>query len=121
MLMILCFLFVDYNVDSVEGTLMEVPDPAVNTELQLCISFESNTSSDQIVVLAHHTDQPKQLSAYFPPDDECFRAPTAGRYYFAVFTQNSDSTLEAPGTPPVISRRTMCKYSCFNPACTPHS
>ena len=110
---------------------MEVPDPAVNTELQLCVSFESNTSSDRIVVLAHHTDQPKQLSAYFPPDDECFRAPTAGRYYFAVFTQNSDSTLEAPGTPPDILIQTvsicklsfaiMCNYSCFNPACTPHS
>ena len=100
----------------IEGTLIEVPDPAMNTELQLCICFESNTSSDQIVVLAHHTDNPTKLSAYYSPDN-CLKPPTAGSYIFAVFTQNSDNTLEAPATPPEILIHTMstCKYSCFDP------
>jgi len=35
----------------------------MNTEQQLCVSFVSSTSSDQIVVLAHHTDNPTKLSA----------------------------------------------------------
>ena len=100
----------------VQGTLIEVPDPGMNTELQLCISFESNTSSDQIVVLAHHTDNPTKLSAYYSPDS-CLKPPTAGSYIFAVFTQNGDNTLEPPATPPEILIHTMstCKYSCFDP------
>jgi len=79
---------------------LEIPDPAVNTELQLCISFESNANSGGIVVLAHHADSPTRLSAYYPPGSQCFRAPTAGNYSFAVFTQNG--TLEAPATLPAI-------------------
>ena len=96
---------------------MEVPNPAMNAELQLCISFESNTSSDPIVVLAHHTDNPTKLFAYYSPGN-CLRPPTAGNYIFAIFTQNSDNTLEPPATPPEILIRTMstCKYSCFDPA-----
>ena len=92
---------------------MEVPDPAVNTELQLCISFESSTNSDRIVVLAHQADDPTILLAYSPPDNECFGAPTAGSYIFGVFTQNSDDDLEAPATPLEILIRTVsiCKLS----------
>jgi len=84
----------------VNGTLLEVPKTAMNTKLQLCISFESSTSSDQIVVLAHHTDVPTKLSAYSSHGNQCFKAPTAhaGNYSFAVFVRKSDSTLEAPAT-----------------------
>ena len=101
----------------VEGTLIEVPEPSNNMELQLCISFESSTDSDQIVVLAHHTDKPTRLSAYYSPVN-CLRPPTAGSYIIAVFTQNSDNTLEPPATPPEILIRTLsaCKYTCFDPA-----
>ena len=52
---------------------MEVPHPAVNTELQLCISFESNSSSDWIVVLAHHTEDPTKLSAYSSCGNQAFQ------------------------------------------------
>ena len=94
---------------------MEVPEPAMNTELKLCISFESSTDSnnrDRIVVLAHHADDPTKLSAYFSLENWCFRAPTAGSYYFGVYIQNSDGTLEPPATPPEILIRTVptCKY-----------
>jgi len=112
------FCYVDDNVVHVDGTLMKVPDPAMNTELLLCNSFISNTSSGdsgRIVVLAHHTDDPTKLSAYFSFDNQCFIAPIAGNYIFAIFLQNSDSTLEAPATPPEILIRTKsmmsCKYS----------
>ena len=87
------------------GTLLQVPDPAMNTELQLCVSSESSTSSDdsdRIVVLTHRTDDLTKLSAYFSHDNNCFKAPSAGGYYYGVFTQNSDHTLEPPATPPEI-------------------
>jgi len=58
----------------VEGTLIEVPDLGNNMELQLCIS---SISSDPIVVLAHHTDNPTKVSAYYSSDN-CLRPPTAG-------------------------------------------
>ena len=108
------FFCVDDNVVHIEGTLIEVPDLSNNTELQLCISFESSISSDPIVVLAHHTDNPTKLSAYYSSDN-CLRPPTAGSYIFAVFTHNSDNTLEPPATPPEILIRTMsmCKYITF--------
>lgn len=98
-----------------DGTLIKVPDPAMNTELQLCNSFVSNTNnsdSGRIVVLAHHTDDPTKLSAYYSPDNECFRAPIAGSYIFAVFIQNNSSTLEAPAIPPevLIHIKSTCKY-----------
>ena len=89
------------------GTLLQVPEPAMNTELQLCISFMSSTSSvnrDRLVVLTHRTDDLTELSAYFS-HDKCLKAPSAGGYYFGVFTQNNDSTLEPPATPPEISIR----------------
>jgi len=103
----------------VNGALMEVPEPAMNTELKLCISFESSTDSnnrDRIVVLAHHTDDPTKLSVYFSLENWCFRAPTAGSYYFGVFIQNSDNNMEPPATPPEILIRTVptCKYSFHN-------
>lgn len=112
------FCYVDDNVVHVDGTLMKVPDPAMNTELLLCNSFVSNTSSGdsgRIIVLAHHTDDPTKLSAYCSFDNQCFRAPIAGNYIFAIFLQNSDSTLETPATPPEILIHTKsimsCKYS----------
>jgi len=114
---IACFFCVDDNVVHREGTLIEVPEPDMNMELRLCISFESNTSSDQIVVLAHHTDNPTKLSAYYSPDN-CLRPPNAGSYIFAVFTHNSDNTLKPLATPPEVFIHSMstCKYSCFDPA-----
>jgi len=114
------FFCVDYNIVHIKGTLMEVPHPAVNTELQLCISFESNSSSDWIVVLAHHTEDPTKLSAYSSCGNQCFRAPTAGNYSFAIFSHTGDTTLEAPDTPPEIWFSTVVigKHSfCI----TPHS
>jgi len=111
------FIFCVDGTVHVNGTLLEVPKPAMDTELQLCISFESSTSSDQIVVLAHHTDVPTRLSAYSrsSPGKQCFRVPTltAGNYSFAVFVQKSDSTLEAPATAPKIwlSAVSTCKHS----------
>jgi len=114
--MIVCFFFVDYSVVRVNGRVLEIPGPAMNAEVQLCISFESSSSSggsSRIVVLAHHTDDPRKLSAYSSHGNKCFTAPTAGNYSFATFTQNSDSTLEAPSTPPEILIRTVstCKHS----------
>jgi len=99
----------DDNTVHVNGALIEVPDPAMNTELQLCISFESNTSSGGIVVLAHHTEDPTKLSAYSSHGNQCFRAPTAGSYYFAVFNQTGDRTLEAPTAFPEIQFITVTK------------
>ena len=98
---------------------MEVPHPAMNTELQLCISFESNSSSDRIVVLAHHTEDPTKLSAYSSRGNQCFRAPPAGNYSFAVFNQTGDRTLEPPTTSPEIWFSTVAegKYLYI----TPHS
>ena len=98
---------------------MEVPEPAMNTELKLCISFESSADSNRIVVLAHHSDDPTKLSVYFSLENWCFRAPTAGSYYFGVFIQNSDNTLEPPATPTEILIRTVptCKYSFQNHSC----
>ena len=100
------------------GTLMEVPDPAMDTEVvQVCASFQSNASSagggGRIVVLAHDAADPTKLWAYMysPPDNQCFRVPAAGSYYFAVFIYNG--TLELPATPPEIRIRTVstCKHS----------
>jgi len=95
---------------------MEVPDPAMDTEAALvCVSFQSNASSGgdggRIVVLAHDAADPKKLWAYSPSDNQCFRAPAAGSYYFAVFIYNG--TLELPATPPEIRIRTVstCKHS----------
>ena len=97
----------------VNGIPIEIPDPDMSTDLQLCISFEfiGTRGSDQIVVLAHHTDVPTRLSVYSLPNNQCFRAPTAGSYNFAVFTHNT--TLKAPATPPKILMRTVstCKHS----------
>ena len=92
---------------------MKFPDPAMNTELQLCVSFESSTSSDEsddrdrIVIIAHHADDPTKLSAHYSLDNWCLRAPMAGSYYFAVFIQRNDSILEPPAPPPVILIRTV--------------
>ena len=113
--MIAIFFCADDSIVHVNGTPIEVPDPVMNPELQLCVSFESNTSSDQILVLAHHTEDPKKLSAYSSYGNQCFRAPwpTAGSYNFAIFSQTGDSTLEAPTTSPKIwfSSVTKCKHS----------
>ena len=113
--MIAIFFCADDNTVRVNGTLKEVPDPAINTELQLCIFFESNTSSDQIVVLAHHTEDPTKLSAYSSRGNQCFKAPTAGNYSFAIFNQTGDRALEAPTTSPEIqfSSVTKCKHSFY--------
>lgn len=108
-------LCVDDYVVHVDGMLMKVPEPVMNTELQLCNSFVSNITNDdsgRIVVLAHHTDDPTKLSAFFSLDNQCFRAPTAGSYIFAIFIQNNNSTLEVPDIPPeiIFHTKSTCTY-----------
>ena len=99
-------MFADEEVVSVSGTFLQVPDIA-NTEVKLCVSFESSTSSDRIIVLAHHIDDTEKLSAYFLNTTNCTSAPAAGGYVVGVFTQNGDSTLKVPATPPTISVGTV--------------
>ena len=84
--------------------LLEVPDTA-NSELKLCVSFESNTSSnsDGVVVFVHHIDNLKRLSAYILDETNCTTALASGNYSVGVFTWDGESTLNEPATPPTIS------------------
>ena len=81
----------------VPGTMLEVPDIA-DADVKLCISIEPDPSSDTIVVLAHHIDDPEELLAYFLDVTNCTTAPDAGSYFFAVFVQNEDKIMKAPPT-----------------------
>ena len=100
------FFFVLGGDVSVNGTFLQVPDIA-NTEMELCVSFQSSSSSDRIIVLVHHRSDPKKLSAYFMNSSNCTTAPTPGVYVVGVFTQSRDSTLKIPATPPTISVGTV--------------
>ena len=90
----------------VPGTMLEVPDIA-DADVKLCISIEPDPSSDTIVVLAHHIDDPEELLAYFLDVTNCTTAPDAGSYFFAVFVQNEDKIMKAPITPPTIFFNTV--------------
>ena len=84
------------------GTFLQVPDIA-NTELKLCVSFQSSTTNDRTIVLAHHIGNTKKLSAYLLNTTNCTTAPAPGDYVVGVFTQNGDNALKPPATPPTIS------------------
>ena len=83
------------------GTLLRVPDIS-STKVKLCVSFEVNTSSNTIVVLAHRYGDPHKLLAYFLNTTNCTTAPAAGDYVVGVFALTSDNLLKPPATPPTI-------------------
>ena len=86
----------------VPGTMLEVPDIA-DADVKLCVSsIEPDPSTNTIVVLAHHIDDPEELLAYFLDVTNCTTAPAPGSYFFAVFVQNEDKIMKAPVTPPTI-------------------
>ena len=91
---------------SVNGTFLQVPDIA-NTEVKLCVSFQSSTSSDRIIVLAHHINDTEKLSAYLLNATNCTAAPPPGVYVIGVLTQNGDNALKPPATPHTISIDTL--------------
>ena len=95
-------VFADGEFVSVNGTFLQVPDIA-NAEVKLCVSFQSSTTSDRIIVLAHHIDNTEKLSAYFLNATNCTAAPAPGDYVVGVFAQSHDSTLKVPATSPTIS------------------
>ena len=99
------------KVVSVNGTYVEVPD-ATNTEVNLCISFESSSSSDRIVVLAHHRGDPEKLSAFCLNSTNCTEAPPAGNYSIGVFNQTAGSILTPPAMSPTISIHTVPISEC---------
>ena len=103
---ILTFYYTADEVVSVNGTSVEVPDVA-NTELNLCVSFKSRSSSDRIVVLAHHQRDPEKLSAYCLNSTNCTEAPLAGNYSIGVFNQTAGSILIPPATPATVSIYTV--------------
>ena len=99
----ICLLF--YAADevvSVNGTSVEVPN-VTNSVVKLCISFNSSSSSDRIVVLAHHVNDPGKLSAYHLNATNCTEAPAAGDYSIGVFNQSGGGILKPPATCPSIS------------------
>ena len=86
------------------GTFLQVPD---NASTEMCISFQSRTSSEKIIVLAHHINDTEKLSAYLLNTTNCTTAPPPGVYVVGVFTQSHDSTLKPPASPPTISVGTV--------------
>ena len=90
------------DVVSVNGTFLQVPDNA-DGEVKLCVSFKSNSHSSSIIVLAHHVDDPKNLTAYNLITANCTTAPPPGGYFFGLFTQNGSHALKEPVTSLTIS------------------
>ena len=90
----------------VNGMLLKVPD-VTNTELKLCVTFESSTITDGTVVLAHHLNNRNKLSAYYLNTTNCITPPPPGNYGVGVFTQSHDNILKAPATLPIISLDTV--------------
>ena len=89
---------------SVIGTFEEIPREP-NGQVNLCITYDSSTSGDEIIVFAHNVDDPEKLSSYHLNLEEtnCTLAPDlAGGYFFGVFT-NGGNTLNEPGTSLTIS------------------
>ena len=106
---IMHFCFAAGEVVSVKGTSLKIPN-IINADVNLCISFESSTSSDKVVVLAHLSDDPKTLLAYLLSTTNCIPAPDPGNYIIGVFTRNAGSAMKAPVTPPNISVLTSEYY-----------
>lgn len=94
------------EVISVNGTFLKVPD-VTNTELKLCVSFDSSTNTDGTVVLAHHMNDCNKLSAYYLNTTNCITPPPPGDYSVGVFTRSHDNILKAPAAPPTISIGTV--------------
>ena len=90
----------------VPGTMLEVPDIA-DADVKLCVSIEPDPSSDIIIVLAYHNDDPEKLLAYFLDVTNCTTAPAPGSYIFGVFVQNEDKIMKEPVTPPTIFFNTV--------------
>lgn len=92
------------NGASVIGRFEEIPqDP--NGQVKLCITFDSSTSGDEIVVFAHNVDDPEKLASYHLnlKKSNCTSAPDLeGGYFFGVFT-NGGNTLNEPDTSLAIS------------------
>ena len=86
--------------------MLDVPDIA-DADVKLCISIEPDPSSNTIVVLAHHIDDPEKLLTYFLDVTNCTTAPSPGSYFFAVFVQNEDKITTAPITLPTIFFTTL--------------
>ena len=103
---IFTFYYTADEVVSVNGTSVEIPDVA-NKELNLCVSFNSSSSSDRIVILAHHQRDPEKLSAYSLNSTYCTEAPVTGNYSIGVFNQTAGSILIPPATPPTVSIYTV--------------
>ena len=102
---IFTFYYTADKVVSVNGTSVEVPN-VTNTEVNLCVFFNSSSSSDRIVVLAHHRHDPEKLSAYCLNSTNCTEA-VSGNYSIGVFNQTAGSILIPPATPPNISIYTV--------------
>ena len=88
---------------SVMGTYKEIPKEP-NGQVKLCITFDSSTSGDEIIVFAHNVDDPEKLSSYHLnlKETNCTSAPDlAGGYFFGLFT-NGGNTLNEPDTPLTI-------------------
>ena len=101
---IFTFYYTADEVVSVNGTSISVEVPDVtNSEVKLCISFNSSSSSDRIVVLAHHINNPRKLSAYYLNASNCTEAPAAGDYSIGVFNQTGGRILKPPATHPNIT------------------
>ena len=105
---ILTFYYTADEVVSVNGTSVEVPN-VTNAQVNLCISFKSSSSSDRIVVLAHHQRDPEKLLAYSLNSTNCTEAPVTGNYSIGVFNQTT-SILTPPATPPTISIYATSEY-----------
>lgn len=84
------------------GTFLEVPGVA-NAEVKLCVSFNYNSHNNRIVVLAHHVDDPKNLTVYSLTTGNCTTAPPPGGYFFGLFTQNGSHALKEAATSLAIS------------------
>lgn len=83
------------------GIILEVPN-VTNTEVMLCVSFESSTSSDRITIFAHLVGYPQKLLAYYLNTTNCTPAPDPGDYIVAVFIYNVGSALKTPATSPDV-------------------
>ena len=97
----MCYCCAD-DVVSVNGILLEVPGVA-NAEVKLCVPFEYNSRNNRIIVLAHHVDDPKNLTVYDLTTSNCTTAPPPGVYFFGLFTQNGGHALQEPAASLTIS------------------
>ena len=100
------------KVASVDGIPKEIPE-VMNGQMKLCVTFESNTSGDKIVIFAHRVNDSEKLSAYHLNlnGTNCTTAPAPGSYFFGVFT-NGGNTLNEPATPPTISLHIVPASEC---------